>query len=85
MPQELSEVIIVNDEFVESDQGPKYDDFKDEDETPYHSFVQDTGNEPLEVDRLHPTFFNDLMLTSSQIMSSRHLQLPRWLLLRYSS
>ena len=45
-----------NDEIVEADESPNPVVIDDEDESPYHSFVQDTGNEPLEVDRLHRAF-----------------------------
>ena len=41
---------------MEADEGPNSIDMNDEDEAPHHSFVQDTGNEPLEVDRLHRAF-----------------------------
>ena len=56
LPQELYEVIVEDDEIVKADEGSNLKDFNDEDETPYHSFVQDTGNESLEVDRLHRAF-----------------------------
>ena len=56
VPEELSKVIVEDDDIVASDEGPNPADINDEDEAPFHSFVQDTGNEPLETDRLHRAF-----------------------------
>ena len=56
VPQEPSEVIVEDDDIVESEERPNSNDSNDEDETPYDFFVQDTCNEPLEVDRLHRSF-----------------------------
>ena len=56
VPQELSEVSVEDDEIVKADEGPNPIDMNDEDEAPYHSFVQDTSNDPLEVDRLYRAF-----------------------------
>ena len=44
--QELSEVIVEDDDLVEAGAGPNLIDINDGDEAPFYSFVQDTGNEP---------------------------------------
>ena len=56
VPQELFKVIVKDDEIVKSDEGPNPIVMNDEDEAPYHSFVQDTSNDPLELDRLYRAF-----------------------------
>ena len=56
VPQELYEVIVEDVDIVVADESSDPVDIKDEDEAPYHFFAQDTGNEILEVDRLHRAF-----------------------------
>ena len=54
--QELSKVKVEDNDIVDADEGPTPINNNDEDEAPYQSFVQDSGNEPLEVDRMHRAF-----------------------------